>query len=134
MWQSVELRELRLYLALAEELHFGRTATKLGVTQSRVSQNLADVQEADEVIALACLGWSAGDLLESAGTDQGQAADTHGHQADGQGHEAPDDAVAGAGTTVGGTYHEPTDDRASQPRPQSRDAQTLPRGATDPAG
>jgi hypothetical protein len=57
MWQSVELRELRLYLALAEELHFGRTATKLGVTQSRVSQSLADVQEADEVIALACLGF-----------------------------------------------------------------------------
>ena len=44
MWQSVELRELRLYLALAEELHFGRTATKLGLTQSRVSQSLADLE------------------------------------------------------------------------------------------
>jgi DNA-binding transcriptional LysR family regulator len=33
-----ELRELRLFLVLAEELHFGRTAERLGLTTSRVSQ------------------------------------------------------------------------------------------------
>jgi DNA-binding transcriptional LysR family regulator len=40
MWQTVELRELRLFLALAEELHFGRTAEALQLTPSRVSQSL----------------------------------------------------------------------------------------------
>jgi len=35
-----ELRELRLFLVLAEELHFGRTAARLGLTTSRVSQSL----------------------------------------------------------------------------------------------
>jgi DNA-binding transcriptional LysR family regulator len=37
---EIELRELRLFLVLAEELHFGRTAERLGVTTSRVSQTL----------------------------------------------------------------------------------------------
>jgi DNA-binding transcriptional LysR family regulator len=37
---DVELRELRLFLVLAEELHFGRTAERLGLTTSRVSQTL----------------------------------------------------------------------------------------------
>jgi DNA-binding transcriptional LysR family regulator len=40
MWRTVELRELRLFLTLADELHFGRTAEKLRVTPSRVSQSL----------------------------------------------------------------------------------------------
>jgi DNA-binding transcriptional LysR family regulator len=40
MWQGVELRELRLLLTLAEELHFGRTAERLRLTPSRVSQSL----------------------------------------------------------------------------------------------
>jgi DNA-binding transcriptional LysR family regulator len=40
MWQTVELREIKLFLVLAEELHFGRTATRAGLTQSRVSQTL----------------------------------------------------------------------------------------------
>jgi DNA-binding transcriptional LysR family regulator len=40
MWQTVELREIKLFLVLAEELHFGRTATRVGLTQSRVSQTL----------------------------------------------------------------------------------------------
>lgn len=37
---DVELRELRLFLVLAEELHFGRTADRLGLTTSRVSQSV----------------------------------------------------------------------------------------------
>jgi DNA-binding transcriptional LysR family regulator len=40
MWLTVELRELRLFLTLAEELHFGRTAEALQLTPSRVSQSL----------------------------------------------------------------------------------------------
>ena len=40
MWRTVDLRELRLFLTLAEELHFGRTAERLQLTPSRVSQSL----------------------------------------------------------------------------------------------
>jgi DNA-binding transcriptional LysR family regulator len=39
MWETIELRELRVFLTLAEELHFGRSAERLGLTQSRVSQS-----------------------------------------------------------------------------------------------
>ncbi|WP_084210969.1 LysR family transcriptional regulator [Pseudonocardia acaciae] len=44
MWETVELREIRVFLALAEELHFGRTAERLGLTQSRVSQSLRGLE------------------------------------------------------------------------------------------
>jgi DNA-binding transcriptional LysR family regulator len=44
VWQTVDLRELRLFLALAEELHFGRTAEKLRLTPSRVSQSLRELE------------------------------------------------------------------------------------------
>lgn len=37
---EVELRELQVFLVLAEELHFGRTADRLGLTASRVSQSV----------------------------------------------------------------------------------------------
>jgi DNA-binding transcriptional LysR family regulator len=40
MWQTVELREIRVFLTLAEELHFGRTADRLDLTPSRVSQTI----------------------------------------------------------------------------------------------
>ena len=38
MWEHVELREIRVFLALCEELHFGRTAERLELSQTRVSQ------------------------------------------------------------------------------------------------
>jgi DNA-binding transcriptional LysR family regulator len=44
MWQTIELREIRIFLTLAKELHFGRTAERLGLTQSRVSQTLRDFE------------------------------------------------------------------------------------------
>src|SRR4051794_36911309 len=44
MWEAVELRELRVFLMLAEELHFGRSAERLGLTQSRVSQTVKQLE------------------------------------------------------------------------------------------
>jgi DNA-binding transcriptional LysR family regulator len=44
MWSAVELREIRAFLMLAEELHFARTAERLGITPSRVSQTLRDLE------------------------------------------------------------------------------------------
>ncbi|WP_245642572.1 LysR family transcriptional regulator, partial [Nonomuraea candida] len=37
---QVELRDIEIFLTLAEELHFGRTAQRLHVTQARVSQTI----------------------------------------------------------------------------------------------
>jgi DNA-binding transcriptional LysR family regulator len=45
MWHTVELRELRMFLTLAEELHFGRTAERLQLTPSRVSQSLRSLED-----------------------------------------------------------------------------------------
>lgn len=44
MWETVELRELRVFLTLAKELHFGRAAERLGLTSSRVSQSLRELE------------------------------------------------------------------------------------------
>ena len=38
MWEHVELREVKVFLTLCEELHFGRTADRLQLSQTRVSQ------------------------------------------------------------------------------------------------
>jgi DNA-binding transcriptional LysR family regulator len=38
MWQDVDLREMHIFLVLADELHFGRTAERLGVSQPTVSE------------------------------------------------------------------------------------------------
>jgi DNA-binding transcriptional LysR family regulator len=45
MWESIELRELRVFLLLADELHFGRTARRAALTQSRVSQILRSLEQ-----------------------------------------------------------------------------------------
>jgi len=47
----VELRDIEIFLTLAEELHFGRTAERLRVTQARVSQAIKK-QERDIGAAL----------------------------------------------------------------------------------
>jgi DNA-binding transcriptional LysR family regulator len=44
MWSSIELRELRVFLAVAEELHFGRAADRLHMNRSRVSQIVAELE------------------------------------------------------------------------------------------
>src|SRR3954464_4382976 len=44
MWETIELREIRVFLALTDGLHFGRAAERLGVTQSRVSQSLRTLE------------------------------------------------------------------------------------------
>jgi DNA-binding transcriptional LysR family regulator len=44
VWSTVELREIEVFLILAEELHFGRTAERLQLTSSRVSQVLRDLE------------------------------------------------------------------------------------------
>ena len=44
MWTDVELRELRVFLALAEELHFGHTAERLGMSQPAVSEALQTLE------------------------------------------------------------------------------------------
>jgi DNA-binding transcriptional LysR family regulator len=44
MWELVELREIRVFLVLCEELHFGRTAEKLRLSQTRVSQTIQELE------------------------------------------------------------------------------------------
>lgn len=40
----MERQEIEIFLTLAEELHFGRTADRVGVSQSRVSQTIARLE------------------------------------------------------------------------------------------
>jgi DNA-binding transcriptional LysR family regulator len=44
MWDLVELREIRVFLVLYEELHFGRTAERLRLSQTRVSQTIQELE------------------------------------------------------------------------------------------
>jgi DNA-binding transcriptional LysR family regulator len=44
MWQTVDLGDVRVFVTLAEELHFGRTAERLQLTPSRVSQSLRGLE------------------------------------------------------------------------------------------
>lgn len=44
MWEFVELREIRVFLVLCEELHFGRTAERLRLSQTRVSQTIQELE------------------------------------------------------------------------------------------
>lgn len=44
MWEQVELHELRLFLVLSEQLHFGRAAEELRISHSRVSQILQTLE------------------------------------------------------------------------------------------
>jgi DNA-binding transcriptional LysR family regulator len=45
LWEAVDLRELRVFIVLAEELHFGRTAERLRLTPSSVSQSLRELED-----------------------------------------------------------------------------------------
>jgi DNA-binding transcriptional LysR family regulator len=44
MWEAVELREIRVFLTLADGLHFGRSGERLGLTTSHVSQSLRTLE------------------------------------------------------------------------------------------
>lgn len=44
MWSSVELREVEIFLTLAEEQHFGRTAERLTLSQPRVTQAIQTLE------------------------------------------------------------------------------------------
>lgn len=44
MLAGIELRDIRTFLTLAEELHFGRAGERLGVSPSRVSQTIRTLE------------------------------------------------------------------------------------------
>src|SRR5687768_16068648 len=89
----MELRHVRTFITLAEELHFGRAARKLRVAQSAVSQTLRALEDEMGVALLTrtkrsasltaagqqFLGYARASLLQ---LDQGAAAARHVAQGD----------------------------------------------------
>ena len=72
--KAVELRDIEIFLTLAEELHFGRTAERLHVTPARVSQAIKKQERAigaalfertSRVVRLTSVGERLRDDLES---------------------------------------------------------------------
>ena len=44
MWEHVDLREIRVFLTLCDELHFGRAAERLRISPARVSQVVQELE------------------------------------------------------------------------------------------